>query len=166
MLLISDANILIDFECGGAVEVLFRFGRVIGVPDVLFEQELRARHTHLLALGLRSMVVEPAAVARAVALARVYRRPSRIDLLALALAEFQRCPLITGDRHLRAAAEAEQVEVHGTLWVMAQVVAAGSATPAHARVAYAAMRDQGRRLPWALVNEQLLALGVEALSAE
>ncbi|MEZ4239475.1 MAG: DUF3368 domain-containing protein [Myxococcota bacterium] len=146
------------------MEVVFGFGRVIGVR--LFEQELRARHAHLLALGLRSMVVEPAAVGRAVALARVHRRPSRMDLLALALAESERCPLITGDRHLRSAAEAEQVEVHGTLWVMAEAVAAGAATAAGVRAAYAAMRDQGRRLPWDLVDAQLVAFGVDTLSAE
>ena len=40
-LLISDANIFIDFEEAGLLEALFRLPETIGVPDLLFEDELR-----------------------------------------------------------------------------------------------------------------------------
>lgn len=51
-LLVSDANILIDFEEGGLLREFFMLPRSICVPDVLFEDELRARHEYLLHYGL------------------------------------------------------------------------------------------------------------------
>jgi hypothetical protein len=58
-------------------------------------------------------------------LARRYIRPSRSDLFALVLARSQSAILLTGDRHLRSAAESEGVKVHGTLWLIDEMVAAG-----------------------------------------
>jgi hypothetical protein len=43
-LLIGDANIFIDLEAGGLITELFRLDDRIGVPDLLFEEELRAQH--------------------------------------------------------------------------------------------------------------------------
>ncbi len=68
-LLISDSNILIDFEEGGLVDELFRLADTIGVPDILFEEELRKRHEHLLDLGLDLMELRAEAVQRTVNLA-------------------------------------------------------------------------------------------------
>ena len=93
-------------------------------------------------------------------LTKVHRRPGRIDLLALALAEQEGCALLTGDRHLRAAAEAEGVEVHGTLWLAEQAITAGALLPAELRELYRRMRDAGRRLPRQEVEAQLRRLGV------
>lgn len=51
--LISDANILIDLEVGGIIEGMFDLPYEFITPDILFEQELRRNHAHLLNLGLR-----------------------------------------------------------------------------------------------------------------
>ena len=53
LLLISDANILIDIEDGNLTPVIFRLPYEIAVPDILFELELRERHSHLLEAGLK-----------------------------------------------------------------------------------------------------------------
>lgn len=53
------------------------------------------------------------------------------------------------------AAENEEVEVHGTLWLIEQMVSAGLIRPKRARQAYDAMRKAGRRLPWDEVEDQL-----------
>ncbi len=45
LLLISDANILIDIEDGNLTSVIFRLPYEIAVPDILFELELRERHS-------------------------------------------------------------------------------------------------------------------------
>src|SRR3972149_5500331 len=50
LLLISDANILIDMEDGNLIPVIFQLPYEIAVPDILFELELRERHSHLLGL--------------------------------------------------------------------------------------------------------------------
>lgn len=162
-LLISDANILIDFEEGGLVDALFGLEARLAVPDVLFEDELKEAHPHFEELGLESIELGPVAVHRAVELARAHRRPGRIDLLALALAEQEACPLLTGDRDLRDAANAEGVEVHGTLWVAALLLDAGLVTASELRAAYQAMRAASRRLPWSLVDDQLRRLGLPPL---
>jgi len=54
-LLISDANILIDMEKGGITRQMFQLDAVFAVPDLLYEEELREAHPHLLALGLRTL---------------------------------------------------------------------------------------------------------------
>ena len=100
-LLIGDANIFIDFEAGGILKALFEVNETIAVPDLLFEAELRVQHRHLLDLGLELMELASETVMRAVQLASVYRKPSRLDLTALALAEQEDCPLLTGDMALR-----------------------------------------------------------------
>ena len=41
-LLISDANILIDMECGGLLDCMFTVDYEFAVLDVLFEEELAA----------------------------------------------------------------------------------------------------------------------------
>ena len=154
-LIVRDANIFIDFEAGGLLNRVFELPEDIAVPDVLFEEELRARHENLLGLGLRCLVLRPGAVDRAVELADRYRRPSRIDLTALALAEQERCALLTGDRFLRDAAKSEGVEVHGTLWLMERLLDAGLVNVATAGKAYARMRTAERRLPWDEVERQV-----------
>jgi hypothetical protein len=100
-LLIDDANIFIDFKEGGILEELFEIEDTIGVPDFLYEAELKDMHSHLLDLGLALMELASETIARAAQLVSVYRQPSRLDITALALAEQESCPLLTGDMDLR-----------------------------------------------------------------
>ena len=66
-----------------------------------------------------------------------------MDLFALALAHQEHCPLMTGDRYLREAAEHEAVEVRGTLWLMERLIEEGILTVARAEVAYEQMKATG-----------------------
>ena len=157
-LLISDANIFIDFEEGGILERLFQLSDDIGVPDLLFEDELRVQHGHLPDLGLRLVELDVAAIERLTALGVLYPNTSANDRAALVGAEQENCPLVTGDRRLREAAEAEGVEVHGTLWLVDKLVKEGCLALDELEVAYERMRAAGRRLPWGSVAEQLRRL--------
>jgi hypothetical protein len=121
-LLISDANILIDLEDAELTALLFRLPFRVMTPDLLFFDELEAQHGHLVDLGLELGELEPAAVAATQVLAARYRRPSRNDCLALALAKQEQCPLATGDRDLAEAARAEAVPVVGTIWLIERMV--------------------------------------------
>ena len=51
LLLISDANILIDIEFGGLVAPLFSLEYQFAVPDILFYEELDEQHRYLLGMG-------------------------------------------------------------------------------------------------------------------
>jgi len=61
-------------------------------------------------------------------------------LFAFALAEVEECPLLTGDAALRQAAETEQVEVKGTVWLISEMVREQRITIPVARAALQKMR--------------------------
>jgi predicted nucleic acid-binding protein len=156
LLLISDANILMDVEVGDLVAPMFSLGYQFAVPDVLYYEELEEQHVHLLGMGLQMRMLSPKSVERVQFLAQTYVKPGRNDLFALALAEAEKCPLLTGDSALRQAAEAEQVEVKGTVWLIGEMVHEQRITVSVARAALHKMRSNGRRLPWDAA-EQMLA---------
>ena len=148
LLVVSDTNVLIDIEVGGLVGSLFSLGYDIVVADVPFEEELRAEHADLLTMGLSVKSLSSDSVSRVADLSERYRKPSRNDLFGLVLAEQEGCLLLTGDAALRAVAVAEHVDVHGTLWVLEEMVRQGLITAAVAHAAYEAREAAGRRLPW------------------
>ena len=156
LLLISDANILMDVEVGDLVAPMFSLGYQFAVPDVLYYEELEEQHTHLLDMGLQTRTLSGKSVERVQTLSQTYVKPGRNDLFALALAEVEKCPLLTGDAALRQAAEAEQVEVKGTVWLISEMVREQRITVTVARAALHKMRTNGRRLPWDAA-EQVLA---------
>ena len=118
LLLISDANILIDMDVGDLLAPMFSMEYRFAVPDVLYVEELEGQHDGLLYLGLESMT-------------------------------------LGSDKDLRAAAEAEGVQVRGTLWLVTEMVRTGKISKTVARAAYQRMRDSGRRLPWDLAGQML-----------
>lgn len=154
-LLISDANIIIDIEAGKLVNQMFRLEYRFGVPDVLFDLELREQHGHLVTLGLEVMEVKSEAVRYAETLGERYRSTGAIDLLALALARQECCPLLSGDKALRLVAKKEGVDVRGTIWLVGEMLGAKIVTRKQARAAYAAMLNDGRRLPEHEIKKQL-----------
>jgi len=154
-LLISDANIIIDMEVGGLIKQMFRLDYEFAVPDVLYETELKENHANLLKLGLKQLELQPEAVAYTVELAAKYRKPGRIDLMALALAKQEQCRLLTGDQALREAGRAEGMEVVGTIWLVGEMLHAEILTKKDAREAYHKMKESDRRLPWDEVDKQL-----------
>ncbi|NBC12019.1 MAG: DUF3368 domain-containing protein [Gammaproteobacteria bacterium] len=156
-LLISDANILIDMQVSGMLASMFQLTYRFAVPDILFAEELAQHHPELPASGLNVLPLAAAAIADAVSLLDKYRGTgvSRNDIFAIAPARQEACPLLTGDKNLRMVAATEGTEVHGTLWLVEQMVLNRIAAPADAQAAYEAMRDEGRRLPWGKVERQL-----------
>ncbi len=155
LLLISDANILMDVEVGDLVAPMFSLGYQFAVPNVLFYEELEEQHAHLLDMGLQVRTMSAKSVERVQALSQIYAKPGRNDLFALALAEAEKCPLLTGDAALRTAAETEKVEVKGTVWLISEMVRQQRITVPVARAALHRMRVNGRRLPWDVAEKML-----------
>lgn len=75
--------------------------------------------------------------------------PSPNDYLALALAKQEGCPLLTGDQDLKAAAQAEDVPVNGTVWLLQMMVENHLLSVDEAITALTLMKESKRRLPWA-----------------
>lgn len=158
LLLVSDANILIDIEEGELLDVLFRLPYEFVTPDILYYEELEDQHGHLLELGLQTRELSPDSMQYAGDLVARYRGPSTNDCFALALASQEQCPLLTGDQVLRNAAEQEQLEVIGTLWIVEKLVRQGVISADRAHQAYDAMKAAGRRLPWKTAKARLATL--------
>lgn len=154
-LLISDANILIDLEEGQLIQLMFQLPYQFSIPDILFFEEMSEEHSYLPELGLDIAELSGEMLMYAMDLTQKYTGPSRNDCFALALAKDKQCPLLTGDKALRKAAETEAVIVNGTLWVVEQLIHQQLITVAQARDAYQRMKDTGRRLPWAVAEASL-----------
>ncbi len=155
LLLINDANILIDVEAGDLVTPMFSLNYKFAVPDILYYEELEEQHSHLLELGLEVRTLPSESVERVQVLSQTYKKPSRNDLFALALAEMEKCPLLTGDSALRSAAETEKVEIKGTIWLIEEMIRKQKITRAVGRESIERMRNSGRRLPWDIAERIL-----------
>ncbi len=109
-------------------------------------------------MGLRIEQLSSEGVAEVELLGDAYTGPSRLDLFALTLAKTNGWTLLTGDESLRLAAEAEAVEVHGTLWLVERMVVARVINLERAEAAFELMRNNDRRLPWNEVDELIARL--------
>lgn len=155
LLIISDASVLIDVECGELTNAMFSLPWQFAVPDILFVEELAERHAHLSRFGLISKTMSGDLVAEAYGLHQKYLKPSVNDMLALTLAKHEGCQLLTGDKALREAAKELNVEVHGTIWLVEQMLKGEKITVDVASVAFQQMKDSGSRLPWNEVEKIL-----------
>lgn len=157
-LLISDANILIDLEEGQLIDLLFQLPYRFCIPDILFVEELEDEHPRLIELGLNLSELSSETMSYAMELIPRYKQASRNDCFALALAVQERCPLLTGDKALKKAAEFESIMVRGTLWLVEMMVKHHLITIDQARSAYRRMEATGRRLPWTVAEAILQTL--------
>lgn len=156
-LLVSDTSVLVDLERGGILEKFFKMPFDIGVPDLLYEVELKDwKGVDLLAMGLKVMHLD----ADGVSLAQKYQlgnpKLSSPDTFALALAKTDNHTLLAGDANLRALAESEEVEVHGVLWVFDLLEEQGHATTDELGKALTSISQHPRcRLPKNEIQQRL-----------
>lgn len=155
MLIVHDANIFIDMEAGGLLDAVFRLEHDVITPNALYDRELKEQHSHLIELGLVLYQVEPEGVERSWQLAATYNATSAMDRLCIALAEQEGCPLLTGDKRLKAAAKKEGCDVRGTLWLVEELVRENIVSIDQAHAAYYRMETAGRRLPFATAHRRL-----------
>jgi len=156
LLIISDASVLIDIEHGNLTSAMFGLPWQFAVPDILFAEELAEQHGRLLQLGLISKTMDGNQVNEAYKLRQEYVQTSVNDLLALILAKHENCQLLTGDKALRKVAAKLNVEVHGTIWLVNQMVQQQKITVEVARVSFQYMKNSGSRLPWSKIEKMLL----------
>lgn len=149
LLLISDANILIDMEAGELMDTLFQLPMQFAIPDILYWEEIEPGTPGLEEQGLRVLEVSGEYVAYAADLPTKYgTNPSPNDYLALALAKQEGCPLLTGDQTLKQAAKDEDIPVMGSVWLLRTMVENQLLNVDQAHTALARMKERKRRLPW------------------
>ena len=149
LLLISDANILIDMEAGELMDTLFQLPMQFAIPDILYWEEIEPGTPGLEEQGLRVLEVSGGYVAYAAGLPAKYgTNASPNDYLALALAKQEGCPLLTGDQTLKQAAKDEDIPVMGSVWLLRTMVENQLLNVDQAYAALARMKERKRRLPW------------------
>lgn len=156
-LLISDANILIDMDAGGLLDATFSLDYTFATPDMLYQEELAELHPHLSDMGLKVMPLSENTVQKVVENSQKYGYTgvSSYDLAAMGLAQQEQAPLLTGDRKLHQICIQENVEVHGTLWLVNELHDTKTVSFEEITLAYEGMKRDGSRLPWDDVKKQL-----------
>lgn len=148
LLIISDACVLIDIEQSELTSAMFSLPYQFSVPDILYIEELAEHHSHLISYGLITKSLDSKLIMEAYQLRQKYSKPSINDLLALTLAKDEDCQLLTGDKALREIATAFAIEVHGTIWLVQEMIQHNKISTDIARIAFLRMKETGSRLPW------------------
>lgn len=155
---VADSNVWIDLHRGQVLPSVFELPIEWSAPDVILAELTEPIAATLLSLGLGQIELTGDHVAGVEVLAERHTELSRADLFALVAAKIGRATLITGDQSLREPAALEGLRVHGTLWVLDQLVGSGTLTRSVARAALDRIVLKGRRLPRTEVARMLARL--------
>ena len=161
-ILVSDTSVLIDLDRGALVESTFRLPFEFTVPDLLYERELREHGgPEFVRMGLRVEELDGDEVALAFGYLRKRRALSLPDSFALALAKTNAWTLLSGDRELRELAEEEEVQCHGVLWLLDQMLEHSVMNQDDLRVGLGKIAAHPRcRLPKSEIRKRLRAYSV------
>ncbi len=138
------------------MEKALRLPQELIAPDVVIEELHTPDGEDLVDLGLRVMELSGSQVLMVLDLAERYARPSRQDLFALVLSREIEAILLTGDGSLREAAEREGVQVHGTIWLLDQMVEHEIIDKQERAASLKLMVESGSRLPWEEIKARLI----------
>ena len=145
---VVDASVLIDLDDGGLLPSLRHLPFRLIVPDVVAEEYEQPGSQDLRACGFAVEELSASDVAEIEALAGQHSRAlSLMDLSVLVLAKRLDALLLTGEKPLRQAASQHKVRVHGTLWVLDEMVNRRLVSPSRATEALGRMLAAGSRMP-------------------
>jgi predicted nucleic acid-binding protein len=147
LLCVTDTNIWIDLHRGGIIEKAFEMPFKLAAPDVIIAELQIPSGDSLISFGLQIKELSGPQVLMVLDLAENYVRPSREDLFALVLAKENDAILLSGDKSLRDAAREEGVKVHGTIWLLDQMVEYGIIDKRKRAASLKLMMKFGSRLP-------------------
>lgn len=154
-ILVTDTNIWVDLENGGALVEVFQLPYQFLIPDFAIPELIRPRWETLEVLGLRAHELPAKQVVELGQLRQTHRNLSMIDLASFLLAKMLDVILVTGDKRLNELASAHGLAVHGVLWLLDEIVRFEALTPGQAAIALRRMLKSGARLPADECNNQL-----------
>lgn len=118
---VADTCVCLDLWHGKLLPHVGSLVVSLTIPDLVAE-ELKFPGVDLfVAAGMEVVAGDGEVVALVYRWREVYRKPSLPDLFAMGIARKSGAILLTGDKHLRAAAEKEGVEGRGILWLLDQL---------------------------------------------
>jgi rRNA-processing protein FCF1 len=152
---IIDANVLIDLSQGGVLHSFFKLPMEIAAPTVVLDEMIKPDRVTLLGMGLGQSPPTAEQFLEAAQMSAADARLSLGDCAALVAARDEKVALLTGDQRLRKRAQDAGVEVHGVLWVLDEIEAAGLMAGPALAASLRKMLDGGARLPDADVEQRL-----------
>ena len=142
-----DANYVFDLDTGGILDCPPYLGYTFLMANFIAHEIATISHERLRLCGMQIADLEPGQVSEIYELLREHRGLSYRDLAAFVLARDTQSILVTGDGHLRTMAGENDIECHGTLWILDALVDAGILTGPRAADALRTMQANNRRLP-------------------
>ena len=163
MILLSDANILIDLGYVNGLEVLTKIGAT-EVLDVVLDECEDERQPNLVRDVLDTGVTRIETRMSWMREARRYRRAdlSSNDSLNLYYAKTFKRILLAGDKPLRERCSKEGVTVHGSLWIVRQAAEQNLITRQELCFWLNKWPQIGRRLPAKEIAELKIILGCDS----
>lgn len=152
---VTDTNVWIDLRVGNLLTDVFELEAKWMIPDLVGRELGPERKQMLVKRGLEVRSLTGDEIEAVVRLNENYAAPSRTDMATLVVARAENGILVTGDGALRAAAQKEDVEVHGSLWVVDALVATHTVATPRAAQALQRMMASDRRLPKNEVNRRI-----------
>jgi hypothetical protein len=150
-----DTSVLIDMHSGNVLNEFFALPYEFVSPDVIIEELREPDGIALTRIGLQRGELSGERVLEVEFLSSCHPNIAINDLFALVLAKSVGLPLLTGDSRLRSLAIKHNVLVHGTIWILDEMVAKNTLKPVEARRALQSMLDRGSRLPLAECQNRL-----------
>lgn len=149
---VQDANVLIDLELAGLFDLWFQIGIETHTTNLIRLELEKGRHDQALAYFGSGQVREHGlSFDELIEVGRLEQEvgsKARFnDCSVLFLARKLNARLLSCDKALRQAAQARQIEVHGTLWIMDQLVDRKVMAPAIAVAKLEHLLSLGRFLP-------------------
>lgn len=149
---VQDANVLIDLEIAGLFDLWFKTGIETHTTDLIRAELEKGSHTQAVSYFMSGQVVEHALSFDEIMVVselerEVGSKAKFNDCSVLYLAMKLNAMLISGDKPLREAGKERRIEVHGTLWILDQLVERRLITGKVAASKLDYLRSQGRFLP-------------------
>lgn len=145
---ILDASVAIDLVNGNLIEAVAKLSYRIGIPDVILDVELRTySEFHSEISPFVKIEYTEKQIDQVIQLRALKSNVSIPDLFAFISATYHSCCLVTGDNNLRKLAESRHVTVHGTLWILDDLIEESILSTIEATIALRKILASGGRLP-------------------
>lgn len=148
MILINDTNIWIDLKVANLIKEVFKLSYEIGVPNLLFYDELEELDGELLRQsGIKILEMTESEVLDTAIRSNKTNKVSFNDLTTLVVAKSRNAILVTGDGNLRKIANDEKVKLKGTIWLIDNMIECKIISYKRGAEVCRILLENGRRLP-------------------
>lgn len=160
MILLSDANVLIDLGHVQGLDILCQL-ETVEVLDVVLEECDHPSQPELTTKILKAGIQLIETKVEWLQAAKAYRQGnlSSPDLLNFYYAKTYKRLLLTNEKPLRTLCQQQNVAVHGTLWVIQEAYQRRLSTPATLCRWLETLSNLDRRLPKQVINQLKNTLG-------